>query len=101
VLLWRAGTNMRCDFFNRPWLEFTGRSVEQELGEGWSDGVWPGDREYCLRTYVDAFEARERFEMEYRLRRADALYRWIVDTGVPRYEPDGAFAGARSIPVQS
>ena len=93
VLMWRAGTDKLCDFFNRPWLEFTGRTMEQELGTGWSAGVWPDDRRQCLRTYMSAFDARQPFRMEYRLRRADGAYRWLLATGVPRLAPDGSFAG--------
>ncbi len=93
VLVWRAGTDKLCDFFNRRWLEFTGRTMEQELGTGWSAGVWPDDRRQCLRTYMSAFDARQPFQMEYRLRRADGAYRWLLATGVPRLAPDGSFAG--------
>ena len=71
VLVWRSDTANLCDFFNRPWLEFTGRTMEQELGNGWTDGVWPDDLDDCLHTYVSAFDARQPFRMEYRLRRAD------------------------------
>ena len=83
VLVWRADTNNQCDFVNRPWLEFTGRSMNQEMGNGWAEGVWPDDREACLHTCVSAFEARRPFTMEFRLRRADGAYRWVLDTGVP------------------
>ena len=93
VLVWRADTANRCDFVNRPWLEFTGRTMEQELGNGWADGVWPEDLDRCLRTCVSAFDARQPFRMEFRLRRADGAYRWVLDTGVPRYGSDGSFAG--------
>jgi PAS domain S-box-containing protein len=91
--MWRAGTDKLCDFFNRRWLEFTGRTMDQELGTGWSAGVWPDDRRQCLRTYRSAFDARQPFQMEYRLRRADGAYRWLLATGVPRLAPDGSFAG--------
>ena len=93
VLVRTAGKDMLCDFFNRPWLEFTGRTIEQEMGNGWVEGVWPEDRERCLHTYAEAFAARRPFQMEYRLRRADGVYRWLIDTGVPRYGSDGSFAG--------
>ena len=93
VLVWRSDTANLCDFVNRPWLEFTGRTMEQECGNGWSEGVWPEDLERCLRTCVSAFDAREPFKMEFRLRRADGEYRWVLDTGVPRYGPDGRFLG--------
>ena len=93
VLVWRSGPDKRCDFVNRPWLEFTGRTVAQELGNGWSEGICPDDLDRFLRTYVSAFDARQPFHMEYRLRRADGVYRWILNTGVARHGPDGSFAG--------
>jgi len=94
VLVWKSGTDKLANYFNRPWLEFTGRTLEQELGNGWADGVWSADQERCVQTYVSAFNVRQPFRMEYRLRRADGLYRWVLDTGVPLFEPGGGvFAG--------
>ena len=93
VMVWRTDTDLLCDFFNKPWLEFTGRSLEQELGNGWTEGVHPDDLDRCLGTYLSAGRARERFTIEYRLRRADGEYRWILDNGVPLYEARGACAG--------
>ena len=93
VLIWMSGTDKRCTFFNQGWLSFTGRSLEQELGEGWVSGVHGDDLEHCLGTYSAAFDARTEFEMEYRLRRFDGAYRWLVDYGVPRFETDGTFCG--------
>src|SRR5262249_35226751 len=77
----------------RRWLDFTGRPLQGEVGNGWSEGVHPDDRQRCLNTYVRAFDARRAFRMEYRLRRFDGVYRWILDTGVPRFAADGTFEG--------
>jgi len=93
VMVWMSGTDMLCNFFNKPWLEFTGRTIEQELGNGWSEGVHAEDLQGCLETYVCSFNARQPFTIEYRLRRADGEYRWVLDHGVPRYVPEGEFAG--------
>jgi len=92
-LLWTSGPDMLCTFFNRPWLEFRGRTMEEELGNGWIEGVHPDDRQRCLEIYQRAFEARERFSMEYRLQRADGQYRWIRDSGMAQYSKDGQFLG--------
>lgn len=93
VLLWVSGLDSRHTFFNKVWLDFTGRQMEQEAGEGWADGVHPEDLARCLETYQAAFHAHRRFQMEFRLRREDGVYRWMLDTGVPRFLPDGSFAG--------
>jgi PAS domain S-box-containing protein len=93
VMLWMAGVTGRCEFFNRVWLEFTGRSLEQEVGPGWAEGVHPLDFQSCMHTFLTSFVARRAFSMEYRLTRHDGVYRWILDQGVPRYAPDGSFAG--------
>jgi PAS domain S-box-containing protein len=93
VLIWMSGPDKLCNYFNRPWLEFTGRSLEAELGNGWTEGVHPDDLPKCLETYTQSFDRRVPFSMEYRLRRHDGEYRWIHDTGVPRVNPDGSFAG--------
>lgn len=92
-LIWLAGTDKRRTFFNRSWLDFTGRALEQETGDGWTKGVHPEDLERCLQTYAAAFDARQPFEMQYRLRHASGEYRWIVDAGTPRHGPDGVFRG--------
>lgn len=93
TLIWMAGTDKLCSYFNRAWLDFTGRSLEQELGNGWAQGVHPDDMQRCLATYEAAFEARRPFEMKYRLRHASGEYRWIVDAGTPRMGSDGHFRG--------
>jgi PAS domain S-box-containing protein len=93
VLIWMSGVDKLCTFFNKPWLEFTGRSLEQELGNGWAEGVHPDDVQRCLKVYTDAFDARKAFVMQYRLRRHDGKYRWVSDHGVPRFETQGTFAG--------
>jgi PAS domain S-box-containing protein len=93
VLIWMSGVDKLCTYFNQPWLEFTGRSLAEELGDGWAKGVHTEDRDRCVRTYSQAFDMRESFEIEYRLRRHDGEYRWIVDLGIPRFAPDGSFAG--------
>lgn len=93
VMLWRSGADQHSDFFNKPWLEFRGRTMEQELGNGWTEGLHPEDRDRCLTTYANAFALHAPFRTEYRLKQADGEYRWILDTGVPRRAPDGTFVG--------
>lgn len=93
VMIWTTDTGRLCDFVNRSWLEFTGRTMEQERGTGWAEGIHPEDRVRCLRIYTSHFDAREPFEIEYRCRRHDGEYRWILDYGRPRYDPAGAFLG--------
>jgi two-component system, sensor histidine kinase PdtaS len=93
VLLWMAGTDGLCDFFNLGWLTFTGRTLEQEVGNGWAEGVHPEDFQRCMTTYLDAFVERRAFSMEYRMRRYDGEYRWVFDQGAPRFEGDGRFVG--------
>jgi two-component system, LuxR family, sensor kinase FixL len=93
VLIWVAGVDKLCTFFNKPWLDFTGRSTEQELGNGWAEGVHRDDLQNCLQVYNSAFDVQQPFVMQYRLRRHDGEYRWISDRGVPRYDEQGKFGG--------
>jgi PAS domain S-box-containing protein len=93
ALIWTSGLDKQCDYFNQTWLDFTGRALEQELGYGWLDGVHPSDREWCEGIYIDAFDKRIPFDMDYRLRRFDGEYRWIQDSGKPRYNSRGEFIG--------
>jgi len=93
VLIWTAGLNTLCDYFNQTWLDFTGRTIEQEMGNGWSVSVHPDDLQHCINTYIDSFNARIRFSMEYRLKHADGQYHWLLDIGNPRFTPEGLFIG--------
>ena len=92
-MIWMSGVDKLCTYVNRPWLEFTGRSFEEELGNGWAEGIHPEDMAQCLDVYTKAFDQLENFRMEYRLRRHDGQYRWVMDSGVPRFNADGSFAG--------
>jgi len=93
VLIWMSGTDKLFTFLNQGWLKFTGRSMEDEIGEGWVSRMHPDDLQRCLAIYSTSFDARAEFEMEYRLSRFDGEYRWLADHGVPRFESDGAFCG--------
>ncbi|MFA5285352.1 MAG: PAS domain S-box protein [Smithellaceae bacterium] len=93
ALIWTSGTDKLCTYFNEPWLEFTGRTLEQELGNGWTEGVHRDDLERCVDIYVSAFDQRKSFDMEYRLRHASGQYRWIRDLGTPNYSGSGEFVG--------
>ncbi len=98
ALIWMSGTDKRCTYFNKPWLDFTGRSMDSELGNGWLEGVHADDLRGCMDTYTQAFDRHQEFRMEYRLRRHDGEYRWVLDIGVPRYQ-ENSFAGYIGIAV--
>ncbi|CAK0759636.1 hypothetical protein CCP3SC1AL1_2670001 [Gammaproteobacteria bacterium] len=93
VLIWVADTDKLCVWFNQLWLDFTGRSMEQEIGNGWAEGVHPDDFTQCLETYTNHFDRREEFHMNYRLKRHGGEYRWLRDHGVPRFNTQGDFQG--------
>ena len=93
ALIWTAGTDKLCNYFNEPWLKFTGRTLEQEIGNGWTEGVHPDDLDRCFKTYVTAFDRREKFQMEYRLRHSSGEYRWLTDMGTPNYTINNEFLG--------
>jgi PAS domain S-box-containing protein len=93
VMIWASGTDKLRTFVNRRWLDFTGRSIDEELGYGWTDNVHSEDLERCLAMYSSAFDARQVFTLEFRLRRADGTYRWVLDNGVPRFASGDSFEG--------
>ncbi len=93
VLIWMSDTGKLCNYINKVWLDFTGRTLEQELGNGWMDDLHPDDLDPTLEIYRAAFDAHEEFKIEYRLRRSDGEYRWMVNHGIPRYTSEGAFIG--------
>lgn len=93
ALIWRSRLDKLCDYFNKTWLDFTGRSYEQEFGNGWAEGVHPDDFDFCVQTYVTAFDKREAFLMEYRMKNKFGEYRWIRDFGRPFYDLDNTFLG--------
>jgi PAS domain S-box-containing protein len=93
MAIWMSGADGKCTYLNQQWLNMTGRTLAQETGEGWLQAVHPEDREACIRAYLEAFHARRQFRFEYRTRRHDGEYRWLLDTGIPRYGSDDAFHG--------
>ena len=93
IMVWMSGTDKLCYYFNKGWLDFVGRTLEQESGNGWAENLHPEDFERCLQIYVSNFDARSPFEMEYRMRHHTGQYRWILDRGRPRYAADGTFEG--------
>jgi PAS domain S-box-containing protein len=93
ALIWTSGTDKLCNYFNETWLRFTGRTLEQEMGNSWAEGVHPDDFKRCLETYISAFDKQVPFEMEYRLRHSSGEYKWIVDLGTPNFNSTGEFVG--------
>jgi PAS domain S-box-containing protein len=93
VFIWTARPDGACDWFNQPWLDFTGTTLEHELGDGWTVAVHPDDLEHCLSVYLGALQGRRQFTTEYRMRRHDGVYRWMMDTGSPCFDADGTFTG--------
>src|SRR5436190_23851475 len=92
-MLWMSGTDARCTFFNKPWLDFTGLSFEEQMSQDWVALVHPEDREHCVTKYLSAFKSRANFTLEYRVSVNGGAYRWVLHNGVPRYGGDGAFLG--------
>ena len=93
VMIWMTDEKKQCTFVNRGWLTFTGKTKEQELGYGWIEGMHPDDYSRCAEVFDDAFNNREQYLVEYRFRRSDGMYRWLSETGAPRYSPEGKFEG--------
>ncbi|MEI6690281.1 MAG: PAS domain-containing protein [bacterium] len=91
--IWRSGLDTKCDFFNKSWLTFTGRTMDQEMGNGWVEGVFKEDLDACVKTYLDAFKAHEPFSMKYRLKYNDGTYHWLLDAGAPFFDDDNKFLG--------
>ena len=93
VMIWESGTDAKCIYFNYRWLEFRGRTMDEEVGYGWTEGLHPDDYDDCVNSYLKAFEKREKFEIEYRLKNKDGMYRWIWDIGTPQFQANGDFRG--------
>src|SRR5262249_11779806 len=93
VMIWVSGENKECTYVNKQWLDFTGRSMEEQLGDGWAEAIHPDDRDRTLQILVNSYDEKKNFEMEYRVRRYDGEYRWIYDTGAPRFSRDQVFLG--------
>ena len=93
VMIWVAGEDKQATYFNDQWLTFTGRTIEQEVGSGWSEGIHPDDSSRCLDIFNKSFDSRTQFEIEYRFRRNDGEYRWVLDCGIPRFSENSEFLG--------
>jgi len=99
ALIWMSAEDGMCTFFNRAWLEFRGRRLEEELGNRWVEGIHPDDRDPCLETYLKCFSTRQPFRMQFRLQRQNGQYRWIENTGTPWYEGSGDFGGFMGVAI--
>src|SRR5262245_45721264 len=93
VMIWMSTPDQSCVYFNKSWLDFTGQTLEHELGDGWIDGVHPDDRAPCLKNHGVAVDGAHEFSMTYRLRRYDGEYRWILNRVAPRFDSQGRSAG--------
>jgi len=93
LMIWMAGPDAMCTYFNRAWLEFRGRELALEIGNGWADGIHTDDRPYYIDNYLRCFAVREPFRIQYRLQRVSGDYRWVEGTGIPRFDADGQFLG--------
>src|SRR6185312_9837419 len=92
VMVWMSGTDALCTYFNSSWLEFRGRRLDEETGNGWTEGLHPDDRDLCIETYLKSFTSRQPFRLQYRMRRANGEYSWVEGAGFPRLE-EGVFSG--------
>ena len=93
VMIWMSNQEALCTYFNRAWLDFRGRTLQQEVGNGWTEGLHPDDRDLCLEAYLKSFSCRQPFRMQYRIERADGEFVWVEVAGIPRYRDNGDFAG--------
>jgi PAS domain S-box-containing protein len=93
VMIWMSGPDMGCFYFNRAWLDFRGRTTEEEFGNGWAEGVHPEDLDRCVEHYVSCFQRRFAFAMSYRLQHHSGEYRWMLNRGPPHFDADGQFIG--------
>jgi PAS domain S-box-containing protein len=93
VMVWMSGTDAMCNYFSRAWLEYRGRTMREELGNGWAEGLHPDDRDLCLETYLKAFTARHSFRLEFRLQRGNGEFHWVEFRGAPRADEHNRFGG--------
>jgi len=100
MMIWMSGRDAFWTYCNRAWLEFRGRSMAEELGNGWTEGLHPDDRDVCVETYLKSFTAQQPYRFEYRLRRADGEYCWVEARGMPRLDAAGVFAGFNGAAVE-